>query len=211
MEPQHIASFDPLCYLHFAVQRNQDKEGHNVFLKHINKALWSRLHTFFIKKGFTKLITLKILQKWTVFSSLVPFWFSTMLIFVCIAHCRPSKIEKARSFHQLVGSKLICWLLITAIRWRGGHQDSPLLINTHRQKHLGLKPLYELGRSRQGSELKNIEGASKSQICSLLIISCSLFSLYIPTKISSFSSIEVKEHTGSVQLSSFQEQQLAFK
>lgn len=38
----------------------------------------------------------------------------------------------------------------------------------------------------------------------------SFFSLYILTKISSFSSVEFKEHAGSIQLSSFQEQQVAF-
>lgn len=66
----------------------------------------------------------------------------------------------------------------------------------------------------------NVDAADKglsqrSQRCihksNFLTISRRLFSLYILTTISSFSSVESKEHTGSVQLSSFQEQQLAFK
>lgn len=50
MELQHIASFDLLYHLHFAVQRNPDKKGHNDF--NIRLCDLGCIHSLYKKKGF---------------------------------------------------------------------------------------------------------------------------------------------------------------
>lgn len=124
---RHIASLD---------LKSQDKAGHNVCLKHIYKAWWSRLHTFFIRKRFARRVTPNILQKWTVFSSCPSFQLSTMADLCLHSALQATKKKKRKSGKgwlppQACWQCAVSWLLITAMSRRRARQHSPLLlINT---------------------------------------------------------------------------------
>lgn len=102
-----------IWYIHVALQRTQDKAGHKVF-KHtwyiyIYKALWSRLHTFFIQKLINKFHNPLSFTNEPFSVVLVPFWLSSMLIlFVCLHSALQATNETSLS--RFVGSNL--YLLI---------------------------------------------------------------------------------------------------